>query len=451
MFLNYCPLLLLLLFCCIRSSGTSSDVQVVELLPPRPPPTPKTKFAYCATDVKFGERMLTFGGLPESRGVLFELAAGWMEQWGVQVEASSAWGGTADWRNYAPDDLLGTPDSPKCAIGEGLWMPEDKGPTPEWFEIRYSVPVHAVSIVIYEGWNTGSIKKVEIAGADSEYTVVWEGDVIDPTCPDNFVVTLEPTDVMIDRVRVHTITDTWEGIDAVKLVGLTDYLRTTTRTLDARGLSAPSTYGGTLCADHLGRVLYQWGGRLTLGTLTNVLWVYDLWRGLWSVQHDGVTGEFPQGREGSRSLLDEEKQRILLFFGFSEKDDSSIFWEFKLDSNEWSRLSTENTAGARTYPAFERISTQAFFFGGSTEEGHVLNDLWVFDLSTDMFSCLSPVSPGGATPQIDGHVIILHNNTLHTTINSVVPDHSHVSTTTSHVPPMPTTVSHAPSTLSPVS
>lgn len=135
-------------------------------------------------------------------------------QWGVTATASSEYSDV----DYGAARATGPPDVDGCFDSTRAWAPLSGGPEPEWLEVRYTTAVPATGVRVHESWESGFVTRIELVDASGAYRTVWEGSDATP-CGGALEVTFAETPYAVVGVRVHTVIDGWEEIDAVELLG----------------------------------------------------------------------------------------------------------------------------------------------------------------------------------------------------------------------------------------
>lgn len=158
-------------------------------------------------------------------------------QWAIDATASSAYGGTLGQNkdDQSPFAATGEPDVEGCVESKKAWTTRREDDGIHYIELTYWDRVYVSSIKIYETFNPGFIKKIELkngTGPD-DYFTFWEGSY-DPrrVCPyvfeanfpeylDEMNITRKMTPFETDTVKITIDTDVkgWNEIDAVQLTG----------------------------------------------------------------------------------------------------------------------------------------------------------------------------------------------------------------------------------------
>jgi hypothetical protein len=141
------------------------------------------------------------------------------EQWAVTATASSEYG-SVDW---AAIQAIGAPNTQECGDFATAWASSTSDSSYEWLELRYAIPVFPDQIRIYETYYPGSIIRLEVVTAGSDYIVVWEdGPRTGEDCPHVLTIPVEGIEERVFGVRItldQSIIQSWNEIDAVQLIG----------------------------------------------------------------------------------------------------------------------------------------------------------------------------------------------------------------------------------------
>lgn len=138
-------------------------------------------------------------------------------QWASSAGASSEYSPT----DYSAMQATGAPEIPggQCLDRATMWSPLEPTDDPEWLELGYATPVPATGATVYEAWQSGIVYRVELRDAQGSVRSIWSG--ADPTaCGGLFSPSWPATPYRVSAVRVHTQAPDWEGVDAVRLMGL---------------------------------------------------------------------------------------------------------------------------------------------------------------------------------------------------------------------------------------
>lgn len=139
------------------------------------------------------------------------------EQWASGATASSEYTSTA----WSASQATGLPNASGCA-DEGLEWASLSPNTEEWLELTFKQTVRPTEIQIYEVSGVSSIVKVEVKDPFGAYYVVYTAHPAGGTCPRILTIPVAGVPKAVNAVRVsfdQSALNTWDEIDAVKLVG----------------------------------------------------------------------------------------------------------------------------------------------------------------------------------------------------------------------------------------
>jgi hypothetical protein len=163
--------------------------------------------------------------------------------------------------------------------------------------------------------------------------------------------------------------------------------------------SAPIGRAGH-CAiyDPIHNRMVVFGGRNFMTALTDV-WALDLGTAKW--QQLTPSGTHPTGSVFTTAIYSPVRRSMVVFGGQDLYTGYNDVYELLLDSMKWHKLSPSGPPPeARwSYNAFYGSGSQwcnrLVIFGGLTQSGHFVNDLWTLDL-TPGFEAWTKLKPGGA-------------------------------------------------------
>ncbi len=92
------------------------------------------------------------------------------------------------------------------AIGEfdGLsWRTNRQDDGEEWIELRYSLPVWASAIEVYESFNPGAVTAVSVLNEEGEWHRVWEGEDPNRACPSVLRIEFSQLEFSTREVRLE--------------------------------------------------------------------------------------------------------------------------------------------------------------------------------------------------------------------------------------------------------
>lgn len=155
--------------------------------------------------------------------VLLNPATFFLRQWASDAEATSEY--QAD--QYNARQATGAPDTVYgCGSNPLAWASES--PTgKDTLTLTYKTPVLPLQVVVYQSSAPGAITSIELIPAEGGENLVIENSASPVTdCPSIFELSIESVEpIFISGMVIHldqTLTGTWNEIDAVELVGLTD-------------------------------------------------------------------------------------------------------------------------------------------------------------------------------------------------------------------------------------
>lgn len=151
-------------------------------------------------------------------------------------------------------------------------------------------------------------------------------------------------------------------------------------------------FEGIAVLDSLDDRLLTFGGFRSEGggLASDTVWEYSLGADRW--QPLEVSGEHPASRGAASALLDPSRARVLMFGGLVSGSDGSYedtgeFWVLDLlPTPAWRSvvspmgMSPGPRSGATM--ALDRTRRRAILFGGSTQQGQLLPEVWTLDLDT---------------------------------------------------------------------
>lgn len=146
-----------------------------------------------------------------------------LRQWAAEASASSQFGtGEA----YSPVQATGAPDTIGCVDATTAWASESKNGT-ETLELVYETPVYPLQVNVHQNIGNGAIVGIDLVPAEGGDPISLPKSADPRTeCPGVFRVQVSlDTPVLINRVIIHfdqSLTEYWNEIDAVELVGLRD-------------------------------------------------------------------------------------------------------------------------------------------------------------------------------------------------------------------------------------
>ena len=169
-----------------------------------------------------------------------------VRQWATSAEATSQYNDDG----WSAMQATGAPDTEQCGDIPTAWA-SASATGEDVLLLEYENAVIPIGVLIHQTYNPGAITRVELALSTEDATYVLE-DSADPPgntdCPGVFEVDASMIDTPVDTVIVYldqTITDDWNEIDAVELVGIPPEALENADLLDqwATNAEATSQYG----------------------------------------------------------------------------------------------------------------------------------------------------------------------------------------------------------------
>ncbi len=147
-----------------------------------------------------------------------------VRQWAIAAEATSSYGTDA----WSAAQATGAPDTPACGDYRTAWA-SATSTGQDTLTLHYGTPVAPTEVNIHQTYNPGAITTVELLPADPALPplVIFRGLDDATPCPGILSIPVSvseapPSDNVYDGVRItldQTITQNWNEIDAVELVG----------------------------------------------------------------------------------------------------------------------------------------------------------------------------------------------------------------------------------------
>ncbi len=168
-----------------------------------------------------------------------------IRQWASEASATSEYGS----EGFSAMQATGKPDTSQCGDSDTAWASADKTGQ-DSLTLIFDHQVRPTELNIYQTYAPGAITGVELVPADGGANIaVPDSTDPDTTCPHVFTLTLDPQNTPpVDRVIIHldqTITEDWNEIDAVELVGYPVQADQGLFSQWASAASATSQYGET--------------------------------------------------------------------------------------------------------------------------------------------------------------------------------------------------------------
>ncbi len=156
-----------------------------------------------------------------------------VRQWAFEASASSAFGGVLGENrdDQSPFAATGEPDTEGCGDSNYAWTTREEDDGLHHIELVYWDKVYVSQIRVFENFNPGAVKKIELLNGGDFFTM-WEGEYHpERECPyvfeasysymDSLNITRKMTPFRTDTVKITVDTDVpgWNEIDAVELIG----------------------------------------------------------------------------------------------------------------------------------------------------------------------------------------------------------------------------------------
>lgn len=148
-------------------------------------------------------------------------------------------------------------------------------------------------------------------------------------------------------------------------------------------------------------VAILFGGSSATDTTLGQTWSYD---GTEWTQLAPVAS--PPARTGHSMVYDAENGRILLFGGHNNEVYYNDTWAF--DGTTWTQLAPTTPPSARANQALAYHENSLLLFGGQDENGTLLADTWLLDLTTNSWTQLAASGPSAR----QGHTLLYDPLTL---------------------------------------
>lgn len=145
-----------------------------------------------------------------------------IRQWATSATASSEYG-NPDW---AASQATGAPDTPECGDYATAWASQGSD-TVEWLELYYDTPVYPTEVNIIQTHSPDQVVNVELIDTEGTYHEVYTGEPENlwEECPYTLSI-LVWADYQAVGVKItidqSVIDPTWNEIDAVELVGVSE-------------------------------------------------------------------------------------------------------------------------------------------------------------------------------------------------------------------------------------
>jgi len=145
---------------------------------------------------------------------------GEVRQWAADAEATSEYGSDS----WSAAQATGAPNVNDCVDSTSAWASASASETAT-LTVSFAIPVFPTEVNIYQTYNPGAIVSVTLIDVDGEaYEFDISEDEATTDCPGVLSIAFEESDVLVNAVEIkldQSITNNWNEIDAVELVGTT--------------------------------------------------------------------------------------------------------------------------------------------------------------------------------------------------------------------------------------
>lgn len=147
-----------------------------------------------------------------------------IRQWATSATASSEYSNP----NWAAIQATGAPDTivDECGDYTTAWASSGSD-TVEWIELTYDTPVRPTEVNIIQTYNPDQVLFVDLLDTEGEYHAIYLGEPEDKSdkCPYTLSILVEDADYQAIGVKItidQSVLGTWNEIDAVELVGISE-------------------------------------------------------------------------------------------------------------------------------------------------------------------------------------------------------------------------------------
>ena len=144
-----------------------------------------------------------------------------IRQWATSATASSEYSDPG----WAAFQATGAPDTLECGDHTTAWASSGSD-TVEWIEVTYDTPVLPTEVNIIQTYNPDQVLFVDLLDIEGEYHDIYLGEPRDKAeCPYTLSIPVAGADYRVVGVKItidQSVLGTWNEIDAVELVGVSE-------------------------------------------------------------------------------------------------------------------------------------------------------------------------------------------------------------------------------------
>ena len=120
------------------------------------------------------------------------------------------------------------------------------------------------------------------------------------------------------------------------------------------------------------------------------------------VQRPQSKGEvWPPALESHTAVINTEKKAMILFGGQAGYKASADVYEYNFESTKWQRIPISNGPRARSNHSAAIHKDSMFVYGGRSNEGDILSDVWELNLTSYVWSQVDyKPGPDNEQPQV---------------------------------------------------
>src|SRR3989339_677697 len=101
----------------------------------------------------------------------------------------------------------------------------------------------------------------------------------------------------------------------------------------------------------------------------------------------------PSPRNGSYYAFDSNRNKILIFGGYTGTTRLSDTWAYSLSTNTWESKASGTSSRYKGAMVYAPVADKIVLFGGTSDGGTPLGETWVYDVSGNTWTQKTPVSP----------------------------------------------------------